>query len=752
MAHSEYSIHRRDYPDPFLDVASTKLPKSRRKLLELCFIFATTHPQISPIIKKLSKYPITRVIIDNDKSDSDSLRVKWKEAFEEELDIYAKAESIGLDFFGYGNCFITVHKPFERSYNCKSCGYAHQAGEINYYVHNEEFRGKCKKCEQKVELEPEDHNTKVIEDIEVVRLKPQNIFVRYNELTGKESFYYDIPDQLKHAIDSNNPDRETIDETPTPYLEAAVQDKKIKFKKGKVLHLREPSMSGRGMEWGNPIILAGLKDAYLNQVYKKADESLANERAIPARFVYPETNTESPLRRISLAKFSSYLSDSIRRWRQDKNAVMPSPFPVGTSEVGGDAHRFSNADMRKLAVKEIIGSTGVPEGFLADGMTWSGGSVQLRMLQNMLMSYVRSQNKMLKFVMREVAAIKGWPEVGVRFKPFKMADDMQKLQILTQLAQMKVVSYKEILERLDLDWDEQHEHVRKETEQLQDVHIQEQLLEAKTQLQAAGIQAETQMQQQNYGDIVSDITEDHQAAMSHFKREGSYHEVEEQQEKQKKKEQKKKQQMKERKRQAEISKAEAEAMKDKAKAEQKGVHADMAEKSLSQDVPQIIESTAEKLMQLTQPKRGEKLEKLKKDSPNLASKVEERLHEMEQRERTQEKQKEEKQQQKGREKFQKQQQQKKQQAQKQKAMAQAEKVTRELRRASKSPEEFANEFSMLEPDLRAKIQSYLREKDPQLLVKVMQAMSPSGGSKSEPSSQKVNMDALPEQKPSGRTQ
>ncbi|MFB6374334.1 MAG: hypothetical protein ABEN55_14735 [Bradymonadaceae bacterium] len=679
------------------------------------------------------------MIIDTD--EDESVRNKWQDAFENELDIYAKAESIGLDFFGYGNCFITVHKPFVRSYVCKACGYAHKAGDVQYYIHNEEFRGECQSCSKKVTLEPEDDNTSVIQDIEVVRLKPQNIYVRYNELTGKESFYYDPPDQLNRALDSKNPDRETIDETPLPYVKAAMKDKKIKFKKGKVLHLREPSMSGRGMEWGNPIIMAGLKDAYLNQVYKKADESLAHERAIPARFVYPEANTESPLRRVSLAKFSNYLSKTLRRWRRDKNAVMPSPFPVGTSEVGGGAHRFSNADMRKLAVKEIIGSTGVPEGFLADGMTWSGGSVQLRMLQNMLMSYVRSQNKMLTFVMKEVAAIKGWPEVGVRFKPFKMADDMQKLQILTQLAQMKVVSYKEVLERLDLDWDEQHKAVKRETEQLQEVHIEEQLLEAKTALRAAGIQAETQMQQQNYPEIKQDISQDHQAAMSHFKREGTYGEVEQKQEQEAKQQQAKQQKLKQRKQHAEISKAEAEAMKDKAKAEQKGVHADIAEEELEDQVTQMVESATDQLLQMDPQERGKRLKQIEQNSPNLAAKVEERLNEKVQRKHTQEDYKEEQKEDKGEQ----------QQERKEQQMAEVQRIVQELRSDAKNAQEFAERLTMLDPKKRAAVQKYLQNEDPELAIKVMKAMGLTGGP-SKPDAGSVNMDSLPQQKPSSRTQ
>ena len=730
-----FALSRMAYPDPFLDVASTKLPKSRRKLLELCYIFGTTHPQIAPIVKKLAKYPITRLIISNVDSNSDALRQRWRDIFEDDLGIYSISESVGLDFFGYGNCFITVHKPFERSYTCKTCDHVHQAGDVHYYLHNDKFQGKCNACGQKTILEPEDHNTSVASDIEVVRLKPQNMYVRYNELTGKSSFYYEIPQELKGAIDSHNPDRETIDETPLPYVRAAMEDKKIKFSPGSVLHLKEPSLSGRGMQWGNPIILAGLKDAYLNQVYKKADESLANERAIPARFVFPQANTESPLHRISLGRFSSYLSNSIRRWRRDKNAIMPSPFPVGTAEVGGDAHRFSSADLRQLSVKEIIGSTGVPEGFLAEGMTWSGGSVQLRMLQNMLMSYSRAQNRMVTFVMKEVAAITGWPEVEVRYKPFKMADDMQKIQILVQLAQMKVVSYKEVLDRLDLEWENQHKQVQKETEELQSVHVQEQLLEAKTALEAAGIQSEAQMRHQAHQAMKGEIQEDHAAALKHLQRQAPYFQAEEQAEQERQQQQQQEQAVKQRAQQAEVMSQEAKALKDRATAEQKGVHADIAENNLSKQVPDMVEAMVQKILDMPPEARGQELEKLHSKAPNVAIAVEERLDEVTQRERAQTLPEAEQEESQGKAE-----------------QKEIEKIIHQLRTESKNAKEMAEKVQMLEPKPRQKVLEYLHETDPTLTIKIMQHLGLVQSGRGGGGQNRVNMKPFPEQKPSSRTQ
>lgn len=748
------SLNRMEYPDPFLDVASTKLPKSREKLLELCFLFATTHPQISPIVKKLSKYPITRVIVNTD-NGQDSLKKKWEDSLEWDLNIYEVSEGVGLDFFGYGNCFVTIHRPFRRFYICNKCDNPNAAGTFKYYLNKKKIHGKCPHCNSNTTFEARDDNVKIAEEISIVRLQPQNMRVERNEMTGKSWYFYDVPKRLENAVGSKNPNRDLIDTTPWKFVKAAMNEKQIKFKEGKVLHLSEPALSGRGMAWGNPIIMAALKDAYLNQIYKKADESMANERVVPARFVFPQATSQDPLRTISLSKFSSYLQKSLTRWRQDKNAVMPAPFPVGVAEVGGDAQRFTTAQLRQLAVKEIIGSTGVPEGFLADGMTWSGGSVQLRMLENMLMSYLRALNRLVRFVIEETSSIMGWPLVSAEYKPFRMADDTQMLQILIQLAQMKVVSYKEILDRMDLDWSDQHSQVREETKKMQEVHIQDQLLQARTALRAADIQVESQMRSQGYQGVKEEMAQDDQAMMSHFQREGTYHQLDEQMEQQKQQQEQQQQQMQQQQHQTQMRVENAKAQKYQAEAEQKGVHADMAEESVEERVPQVVQSYVEKLMGMPPEDRGQVIGGLRQKTPKLAARIEERLAEEQQREEAQSSRPSHEQEEQGEEQV-------RQQAQQQQAPQRADgepdldrmsppAIDRQLRRDSKNVSEYADKLKLLPRHQRLPVFEYVRETDPEFLVNLVEEMGMVGGGGGQTSQgNQVDMRPAPQQKPPRR--
>lgn len=485
-----YNLYNLQYPDPFLDQASIKLPKNRQKFLETLYLFGTTHAQLSPIIHKIAKYPITHLIVKS-KNGQTSLERKWKDHLEDDLDIYDVAVGAGLDFMGYGEVFLTIQRPFIRIYTCNSCGADHQAGTLQYHLSGEKIHGVCPACKGKVTFKAVDKYTDVPEDIAVVRIPPQEMHVRYNKLSGQYQYRRTVPSELKKAIKkTGKPDYFLIDTTPWIYVQAAMRSKQIVYGKNKILHVKAPSMSGRDQHRGLPIILPALKDAYQNQIHKKSDETVANERAVPARFVYPQSTSRDAIKHISLAKWSQYMQQVLRLRRFDHNAVMPVPFPVGVAEVGGDVSRLTSIQIRQFLVQEMIGATGLPSSFLSSDMTYSGGIHQTRMLENMMGPYLRAQKKILKFITKNVSKITEWEEPeDIRWKEFRKADDIQVIHILLQLMQMGHVSAKEVLDRLDLDWADQHEEVMRESEKLMDWKVKDMLLEFKAALDGLDLQA-----------------------------------------------------------------------------------------------------------------------------------------------------------------------------------------------------------------------------------------------------------------------
>jgi len=511
------SMRRDSYPDPFMDFASLTLPKSREKLYELCRIVAMTQPQIAAIVRKLAKYTITSVIFTSKEvANDEALQKRWGEYFDNEANILELAEGVGLDFFTYGNAYVLSHRPFQRVYICNHCKESHPAEsrKLLYNFSGESVVGKCPACKRSSKFEAKDLEIRSMKGFSMVRLNPADVQVKKNSLTGKRRYYCSPPGDLKSAVRGTKIDRELIDETPWQFVMAALKRKRIEFKDGTLLHLMEPSPAGVDDEVGLPRILPALKLVYLDQVYKKSDEAAALERTLPLRFVFPQPSSESPLDKMPLAHFSRFLAMSLRRWRHDKNAVVPSSFPVGVSELGGDANTYNSAPMRNLTRSEIIGAMAVPEGFLSDGMTWSGGSVQLRMLENSLIGMMRALNRLCTYVETEIQAVSQLPACGAKMKNFRQLDDIQQLGMKMSLAQQRVISWKTVCDAMDLNFDEEQSKISQEDRSLQDNAAERARAELRNQMEALKTQALTAGYQQGYGQIDQDMQQSTAAAQA----------------------------------------------------------------------------------------------------------------------------------------------------------------------------------------------------------------------------------------------
>lgn len=483
------SLDRHTYDDPFLDMAATKLPKSFKKLLELCQIFALTHPQIAPIIWRLAEYAITSLVY---KGDAESER-QHKDVFEKKLKILEKMVEWGLDYFGYGNCFISVSFPFVRMYGCTTCKTTYQSREVSYQYIGGRFQGRCRACGGDRQFEPLDQYVKDAGGINIFRLEPQLITPKFNRVTGRYFYYYDMPPDLVRSVESG--DRDIIDSTPVEYLKCVKLKRKMKLKR--VFHFKRPTLSGRDMQWGLPLVMPALKEAHLNQVYKKADEAIALEHSVPLRVIYPQPQTKDPMQMIALGNFKSFMAKNIRYWRHDKNAIITAPMPIGVTSIGGDASAYSTIQARMKVVDEIIGAMMVTRGFVLGGENWSSASISQRVMENSFSNYLRRLDTCLQWVRDEIAAFLGLPPCEVSMKPFKKVDDVQMLQLIVNLAQQKRVSWREALSRMDLDSRDELRIIEAEAENYTKLVVQE--LVAQNEASAKALTAQTVAQDEAAG-------------------------------------------------------------------------------------------------------------------------------------------------------------------------------------------------------------------------------------------------------------
>ena len=100
----------------------------------------------------------------------------------------------------------------------------------------------------------------------------------------------------------------------------------------------------------------------------------------------------------------------------------------------------------KFLEETIINSLGVPLEFIKGGSTFTSGSVSLRIVENHFITYRELlQDFVNHFMVNKLRDLLMYPEVEVKFKSFKMADDAQSKQLAINLNQMGKISDSRLL-------------------------------------------------------------------------------------------------------------------------------------------------------------------------------------------------------------------------------------------------------------------------------------------------------------------
>jgi hypothetical protein len=139
---------------------------------------------------------------------------------------------------------------------------------------------------------------------------------------------------------------------------------------------------------------------------------------------------------------------------------------------------------------------GVPREFLLGGMSYAGTNVSMRMLENQFLGFILRHKQLANWVMKQVADYMGWPEAEIRFKPFKMADDIQRKAYLFQLNQAQKVSDSTLLADADLDQEKEDEIMIQETAKRLEASKKQQLAMAEIQGEAQVVMSKSQAKAQ----------------------------------------------------------------------------------------------------------------------------------------------------------------------------------------------------------------------------------------------------------------
>lgn len=469
-----------NYPSPFFDIAHTYLPVTIKAMFRWCRYYFLTNPIINATVFKLSEYPITDIMIDHPEK---RVAERWKEYFIDHLNYKSFQIECGLDYHTYGNCLTSVSFPFKKFLTCAGCKRQMEASRIrpHWVFTNYEFRLSCPHCGNLGTAVSKDIYFKNESGVRMMRWSPEDVEVTYSDLTGEHTYFYNIPPQVRNDIIVGKKD--AIEQVPEIFIQALRQQKGVTFSKDIFFHLRRPSLAEQDRGWGIPLLLPCLKDTFYLQIMKKAQEAILLEHIVPLRVLFPQagSGTSDPYTTINLVDWRDHVATEIARWRMDPNYIPILPLPIGNQTIGGDGRALLMVQEMQTMSEQLINGMQVPLEFIKGGMSYAGTNVSMRMLENQFITYLSRHARMARWTMRLVADYLDWPLANIRFKPFKMADDIQRKAFMFQLNQANKVSDTTLLADSDLDQEKENQIMQRETSTRLQATKQQQLAMAEIQ-------------------------------------------------------------------------------------------------------------------------------------------------------------------------------------------------------------------------------------------------------------------------------
>ncbi len=452
-----------NYPNPFFDIAHTYLPTTVKELFKYCRYYFLTNSLINATVFKLSEYPVTDIIIDH---ENGKVKSRWEEYFHDHLNFRSFQVECGLDYNCYGNCVVSLSFPFVKFLSCTECDFTERADKTrpHWTFTNYGFRLNCPKCGSTNEAKVFERYLKNASGIKLIRWNVEDIEISYNDVTGKSTYFYNIPGPLRSDIVIGKKD--VVETVPQIFIQALRQQKGIVFSEDNLFHLKRPTLAWQDRGWGIPLILPVLKDAFYLQLMKKAQEAILLEHIVPLRVLFPQAagGTSDPFVNVNLGEWKEQVSAEIARWRYDNNYIPIMPLPMGNQSIGGDGKALLLFQEMQMHSEQLIMGLGVPREFLQGGLSYSGSNVSMRMLENAFIAYLSRQKQMANWIMKTVSNYMEWPEASIRFKPFKMADDIQRKAYLLQLNQAQKISDTTLLSDADLNQEDEDQIMMRETD------------------------------------------------------------------------------------------------------------------------------------------------------------------------------------------------------------------------------------------------------------------------------------------------
>lgn len=445
--------------NPFYSVGNQFLPRNLHDVIKWVRFIAIQSPVTTEVIRKLSTYPITDFIYSG---KDPAITDKYKQ-ITSSFRLKATLHDVGFQYHTIGNVFISVHFPIQRTYSCPSCNTMYFASQAEFLTFkNFAMEGVCPNCKSKGVFKRHDHKSTNINDMNIILWDPLNISVNHNPITGKNQYFYTVPNDIKRRVQQG--DKFLVDTIPWEIIESIRDQKQFLFEDDRIFHMRNINMGFSVNGIAVPPLVSHFSLVFYQATLRKANESIASDFMAPLRVIFPQAQTANsdPVVSISMRNFSNKMEEAFVKHKQDNNHVIIAPIPVGYQAISGEGKTLLVNQEIAQAEESLLLSMGVSRELLSGTTNWTSSTVGLRMLKNTLDSYIGQVEELLEWVFSKTASYIGIAYQKVSLVPFQLTDDDLLKNILSTLSQTGNVSMTTVYESMGKSYEEELEKMLEE--------------------------------------------------------------------------------------------------------------------------------------------------------------------------------------------------------------------------------------------------------------------------------------------------
>ncbi|MFH1326396.1 MAG: hypothetical protein ABIH48_02920 [Candidatus Falkowbacteria bacterium] len=400
----------------------------------------------------------------------------FKVILEEDLSIKTIAGLIMVDLLVYGNSLSFVYTPFTRQLICPQCNTifniettAIDDKNLKFDANAEMFTTHCIRCDYKGKFDYLDLAIKNASKISIRRIDPKTINIDHDSISG-DTIYYLMPDEIYSAkVRENN--RHILAKAPIIILSAIGKDKCVKFENSLLCHLKIPGISGLYRGWGIPPVIGIAENIVKQHYYTTSELVFLKDYMTIQRILYPSA-MQNPMMggmQINMDKFKSEMGAAIEAHRKDRTRYLVSPFPVGYQVTGGEGKSLQLTNEIEFNTKQLLAALGYPAELYYMTFNMQALPASLRLFENYWSYIPEGLNKWIKFVIKQICGFLKLKEPSIKWQTVRMADDIERRQVLLQLAQSQQVALSTALESYGIDFKKELGKIIKQTETQQEV-------------------------------------------------------------------------------------------------------------------------------------------------------------------------------------------------------------------------------------------------------------------------------------------